>query len=125
LQQLAVDECEEGLILRVLSPLMLDDRSGELHREFAAVLREYPASRVVLDLSSVTMMSSAGVSEILTLLAQVRKRGGELVLAGLVPVVESVFRMCRLLETNEVPGGVLKAWPDVSSALASLRKKAG
>jgi anti-anti-sigma factor len=123
-QLVTLDEYPEGLHLKVLSPLMLDDQSGELYRECAAVLREYPAPRVVLDLGGVTMVSSAGVSVVLMLLAQVRKRGGDMVLAGLVPVVESVFRMCQLLETDDGIG-VVQSWPDAASALASFRKKAG
>jgi anti-sigma B factor antagonist len=102
---------------------MLDDRADDLRREFTAVIDGQKPGLVVLDLSQVTMISSLGVGVVIGLLRRVRSHGGDVVLCGLSQFVEQVFRLCRLVSTDQ-EGSAFQVYPDVDSAIAARRAKA-
>jgi len=68
--------------------------------------------QLVLDLTGVDFMSSAGLRAILGALKESRQEGGDLRLAGAQPGVEKVLNMSGF--TN-----ILKAFPSVAEAVTS------
>lgn len=69
--------------------------------------------QLVLDLSGVDFMSSAGLRAILGALKESRQGGGDLRLAGAQPGVEKILKMSGF--TN-----ILKAFPSVEEAVSSF-----
>lgn len=122
LRKVSTDLQDDILVIRILPAQMLDEQSEEVRREIAAVINEFRPQRVVLDLSQVAMISSTGVSVAISVLRRLHEQGGELVLCSLAPIVEQVFRLCRLI-SSDPKAGVFQACPDVESAVAVLRAK--
>jgi stage II sporulation protein AA (anti-sigma F factor antagonist) len=113
------DDLPEGvMVIEVRLTQLLDEQSEGLRREMAALLKENKPRLAVLDLSRVTVISSLGVGVVVSLLKRVREQGGELVLCGLTPMVEEVFRICQLISSDENVGGV-KSTRTVEEALAA------
>lgn len=110
------------LVVRVLCAEMFDEQCDGLRREFAAVLDEYRPRYVVLDLRAVTMISSLGVGVVIGLLRRCQSRSGELALCGLAPIVDEVFRLCRLVAGEG--GGIFRTFPDAATAVAAGRNGA-
>jgi len=83
-----------------------------------------PAVRVViLDLAAVTAVASDAVGVLVGLLVRGRKRGADLVLVSLRPLVAEVFHLCQLL-TDAPDGSAFRTHPDVAAALAAVRPTA-
>lgn len=70
-------------------------------------------SRLVLDLEDVRFVDSSGLSVLVAALKAARAVGGDLVLAGLKPEVESIIQLTRLHR-------VLNLYADEGAAVASL-----
>jgi anti-sigma B factor antagonist len=66
--------------------------------------------RLVVDLSRVDYVSSAGLRTVLGALKESRSRGGDLRLAGAQPNVNKVLQMSGF-------NSILKAYPDVAAAV--------
>jgi anti-anti-sigma factor len=69
--------------------------------------------RLVIDLSQVNFMSSAGLRAILTTLKESRQLGGDLRLAGAQPGIEKVLKMSGFTT-------ILKVFASVDEAAASF-----
>ena len=69
--------------------------------------------KLLLDLSKVTHMSSAGLRVLMIAAKGCRKQGGKLVLAALQPTIQEVFKIGRF-------DIVLEIYPTVSEALAAI-----
>lgn len=69
--------------------------------------------RIVLDLSQVDFMSSAGVRVILEMLKSIRRMGGELRLAAAQSSVEQTLEISGLVR-------VLKTYPSVAAAVRDI-----
>lgn len=67
------------------------------------------SSRVVLDLSQLTYISSAGLRLLLKLGKQVKEAGGRLVVAALQPMVEEVFQMTGFDKMFEIAADATEA----------------
>ena len=67
------------------------------------------APRVVLDLSRLSYISSAGLRLLLKLGKEIKEAGGQLVLAALQPMVEEVFRMTGFDGMFEIAADVADA----------------
>lgn len=94
--------------------------SGSVDALTASVLSDYLSLKIsqdhtnlVLDLSEVEFMSSAGLRSVLNALKECRNKGGDLRIAGAQPGVEKVLKMSGF--TN-----ILKIFPDSENALASF-----
>jgi anti-anti-sigma factor len=75
--------------------------------------------KVVLDLSGVAYMSSAGL-RVLTLAArQCRKQGGDIVIAALQPLLQEVFRISRFDTVFKIFKSVPEALVEISPSAAS------
>lgn len=71
-------------------------------------------SRVVVDLSQVEFMSSAGLRALLASLKESRQQGGDLRLAAVPPGIEKILKMSGFLS-------ILKSFPGVEEALESFK----
>jgi anti-sigma B factor antagonist len=81
--------------------------------EFLKALRAEQASVVILDLSGVPYMDSAGVGALVQIFVAYQKNGQMLALAGVTPRVDGVLEIARVKK-------VLKSFPDVATAEQSL-----
>ena len=72
------------------------------------------AHRIILDLGAVEFVDSSGLGAIVASMKALGN-GRKLVLAGLTPTVEKVFRLTRM-------DSVFPIYPSLDDALASLKK---
>ncbi len=86
--------------------------SPDLERRLQALLRE-KRFHIVVDLSGVEYISSAGWGIFISEIREIREQGGDLKLAGMIPDVREVF---DLLEFENI----LKAYPDPELAIGSF-----
>jgi anti-sigma B factor antagonist len=86
--------------------------SPELERRLQALLRE-KRFHIVVDLTRVEYISSAGWGIFISEIREIREHGGDLKLAGMIPDVREVF---DLLEFENI----LHAYPDSDLAVASF-----
>jgi anti-sigma B factor antagonist len=96
--------------------------NGSLDTSTAAELNEYVStqisaghSQLVLDLSQVEFMSSAGLRAILVSLKECRREGGDLRLAAAQPGTEKVLKISGFLS-------IIKSYPSVGAALVSFNE---
>ena len=86
--------------------------SPDLERRLQALLRE-KRFHIVVDLSGVEYISSAGWGIFISEIREIREQGGDLKLAGMIPDVREVF---DLLEFENI----LKSYPDADLAIGSF-----
>jgi len=86
--------------------------SPDLERRLQALLRE-KRYHVVVDLSKVEYISSAGWGIFISEIREIREQGGDLKLSGMIPDVREVF---DLLEFENI----LQSYPDADLAVASF-----
>jgi anti-anti-sigma factor len=105
----------------ILAPVgRLDHANAESLREALAphMLRCAAAQdQLVLDLSGVDYISSAGLRVLMLARKQAKAQGGTLVIAGLQPVVREIFEISRFTVVFEV-------FPSVRDALARISPSA-
>jgi anti-sigma B factor antagonist len=75
-----------------------------------AIIEKKPA-RLVVDLSEVTYIDSAGLAALIQAMQKVEGYGGKFLLAGLQETVRSIFEISRLDQ-------VFQIFPDADAALA-------
>jgi anti-anti-sigma factor len=75
--------------------------------------------KAVLDLSGVAYMSSAGLRVLILAAKQCRRQQGDLVIAGLQPLLQEVFRISRFATVFRVFDTVRAALEAISPAAAS------
>ncbi len=97
-----------------------DTMAEELRDEFLTICSRANAQNVVLDFQRVGYMSSAGFRPLLSLLRNIRSRGGRLILCGLQPVIQETFAVTRLISTGGSAPAAFEVQPDIPSAIASL-----
>jgi anti-sigma B factor antagonist len=76
-----------------------------------AMIEKQP-ERVVIDLSDVTYIDSAGLAALIQAMQKVEAYGGKFLLAGLQETVRSIFEISRLDQVFEI-------FPDTDTALAA------
>jgi anti-sigma B factor antagonist len=86
--------------------------SPDLERRLQALLRE-KRFHIVVDLTGVEYISSAGWGIFISEIREIREQGGDLKLAGMIPDVREVF---DLLEFENI----LKAYADTETAVGSF-----
>ena len=75
-----------------------------------AVIKKKP-KRIVMDLSRVTYIDSAGIAVLIRAMQEVEAYGGKFFLSGLQETLRSIFEISRLER-------VFRIFPDVDAALA-------
>jgi anti-anti-sigma factor len=109
------------VVLRIEPAQVTGDTLAEaLRDEFLTLLTRCRAQNAVVDFRTVAYMSSAGFRPLLSLLREVRRRGGRLVLCGLRPVVEETFAITRLVNTGGSTPSTFEVQPSLAAAIASL-----
>jgi anti-sigma B factor antagonist len=76
-----------------------------------AIIEKKP-DRLVIDLSDVSYIDSAGLAALIQAMQKVEAYGGKFLLAGLQETVRSIFEISRLDQ-------VFQVFPDADTALAS------
>ncbi len=89
--------------------------AGELENTLYGLLKK-GRYRIVVDLSGVSYISSAGWGIFIGEIKEIRNHGGDLKLSGMVGDVHEVF---QLLEFQSI----LEAYPDADSAIAAFEKQ--
>jgi len=79
-----------------------DSETYHLFDERTKVLKEKKAKNVLLNMSSVHYISSAGLGSIFQLMKRVRENGGELLLCNLQPQIKKVFEIIKALPTTNI-----------------------
>lgn len=95
--------------------LLVSRLSGKLSletvHEFISTMRTEPAARLVLDMSGVSFLDSAGVGALVSLFVSRRNNGKTLALAALTQQGTAVMQVSGLLK-------LLPVYPSVEQALA-------
>lgn len=73
----------------------------EITASFDALIEKKP-KHLVVDVSGVTYIDSAGLAALVLAMQKVEAYGGRFSLAGLQPIVRSIFRMSRLDEVFQI-----------------------
>ncbi|MDZ4134676.1 MAG: STAS domain-containing protein [Paracoccaceae bacterium] len=90
-----LSEPHDDLLIITALNNRIDSAGAIQFKERMRELTQYPASRVILDLSNVAFLDSSGlgaVVAVMKLLGPTRK----LELSGLMPTVQKVFRLTRM-----------------------------
>jgi len=87
---------EEGKLIVSVSGDIDAYHSGDFKKSIREELESVDAHTVVLDMSNVAYIDSAGLGSLVALLKDVRTKGKEFVLASLKPNVKRIFEMTRL-----------------------------
>jgi anti-sigma B factor antagonist len=96
----------EPLVTRLNGKLSL-----ETVHDFISTMRPEPAAKLVIDMSGVSFMDSAGVGALVSLFVSRRNNGKTLALAGLTQQGNAVMQVSGLLK-------LLPVFPSVEAALA-------
>ncbi len=75
--------------------------------------RDAGARNILLNMDRVTKLDSSGIGELVAAHNAIRQEGGRLMLVALSDRIAAVLQITQLL-------GVIEAFPDADSALASL-----
>jgi anti-sigma B factor antagonist len=94
------------LVIRLNGKLSLETVSG-----FASTMRPEPATRLVLDMSGLSFLDSAGVGALVSLFVSRRNHGKTLALAALTQQGNAVMQVSGLLK-------LLPVYPSVEEAIA-------
>lgn len=113
-KRLAINHTEaEGIVTVGLSG-RLDIETVPDTREYLEKLVKQPGIKLILDLAELTYISSFGLSLIVGLMKEVRRGGGELVLARMTPFVTQVIDVANL-------GPLLRSFDSLADASAALK----
>ena len=98
-------------IVTCSGPLVFGEQANELH----VAAKQHLAERrpVLLDLSDVPSMDSAGVGALFSIYTSSLGSQAKVAVCGLTPFVQQVLQTCMLLP-------LVKSYPDVEKALAGL-----
>jgi len=108
-----ISERQEGGITVLSLEGRLDAQSaGGVEETFKKKMEE-GASKLLVDLSGVEYVSSAGLRVLLATSKKLNAQGGKLVLCGLKPYVQEVFEVAGFTSIFEI-------LPDVDAALGSF-----
>jgi len=110
--QVSISKCPQNTDITLLTVRGFIDTTTapEFEKNFFSVLSD-KRFKLVVDLSDVNYISSAGWGVFISEIKGIREQKGDLLLAGMTPEVSEVF---ALLEFNSF----MKAYPDVESAVA-------
>ncbi len=101
-----------------------DELTAELERTFSAEVERTGATKVVVDMTAVTYITSTGVRTLLTLYHQVKKAGGRVVLCGLTEMVSEVLHLMRFIDSTGLRPAPFEVQPDATAAVVALLNRA-
>ena len=109
-------EKKKGILVLDIQGRVVGDASLDLRRSINGWLAELPESekpKVVLDLSKVNMMDSAGLGVLVSSFTSVQKKEGRLVLAGLGKGLQNLIAITKLTRVCDM-------YEDVDEAIKSF-----
>lgn len=102
-----VEKITGGLIIGFLNGRMNAESVPDFE-EWADHLIELGAERIIIDLSSLTYISSAGLRAVLTVAKELQKRRG-LIICGLYGIVAEVFHVSGFMEILHIKNTAAEA----------------
>ena len=88
------------VVLKIPGPSL--DASNSKNFKSDVITSVQSESRVVLDMSAVQFVDSAGLGAILSCLRQLNARGGDIAVFGLSKAVRSLFELVRMHKVVEI-----------------------
>jgi anti-anti-sigma factor len=109
----------QGILgITITSAQLLDDVMADgFAQELLAAVTQGNTRKVVVDFQAVKAICTGVFQALLELNAHIQKTSGRLVLCGLSPAVEEVFRLAALATGAGAP---FETGPDVEAAVATL-----
>ncbi|WP_437230786.1 STAS domain-containing protein [Planctomicrobium sp. SH661] len=91
-------EANDGTLLVMSKNRLTEDENLEqLDRDFMTLTDTFHVRRIILDLTSVTYMTSAAIGKLISLHRRLTRNEGRLVLCSLQPEVQSTLKTSHLL----------------------------
>lgn len=112
LRLLDIDQANNVMVVAIDGGL--DGPTAEEFTKQIEALVEGGISRIIVDCSKLTFVGSAGLAALLRIHTRMRRKGGDVRLAGMPGLVAQVFVLTRLDRLFEM-------YPDVERARLSLR----
>ena len=84
-------------------------KKSDQFREEANQFLEKGDKQIIVDLSGVNVMNSAGLGVLIAMQTEIDKRKGRLTIVGLQPLMQEIFTRMRLEELFELEESVEKA----------------
>ncbi|HET8921360.1 MAG TPA: STAS domain-containing protein [Candidatus Acidoferrum sp.] len=117
--QIIKKEVKPGItILELLGPLQIGVECKQLELAFDELLREN-RTRVILDLSGLTKLDSAGLGKIVNCFSRLKPAGGMLRLAGTTEMIEGVLKLThadRFLRTYPTAREAVESFSDAANS---------
>lgn len=111
---LNLQQADDAVIVGVAVDLLTEESNLEqFGHELFALVEQFGCRRLVVNLSEVRMVTSAGLGKMITLHRKMHRHQGTVVFCNLQGAVEEVLRTSRLITYLQVAS-------DVDSALAAL-----
>jgi anti-anti-sigma factor len=99
---------EDGYVLaEVIGPV--DDSSEQLFREYLHPLVGQHGTKVVMNLAGANMITSKGIGQLVTLVANANTNGSRVILASCTPFVTIVLERCKLTKYFDMADSVSAA----------------
>jgi anti-anti-sigma factor len=118
---LTCDDNKGVLVVTVMRTMVLDRAvADQLRQDLLGALEFHKPQRLIVDLSNVNAISSAGLRPVITLQRRVQELKGRLVLCGLHEMVAEVFRLTGLINTEPGQESPLETAPDIAAAHACI-----
>ena len=114
-----VDLLDAGTYTRVILSGLLDEGAKSAFDEHLHPIIEERGCRLLVDLSGVERVSSAGLGHLVTLVSRANTKGNRVVLVSPTPFVRSVFHATKLTRFFEIEESVAKGIERLVSEPAS------
>jgi anti-sigma B factor antagonist len=90
---------DEGIAHLVLdrNQLTEEDNLAQLDQEFSALIDTFHARKVIVDMTAVAYLTSAGVGRLISLHRRLARANGQLVLCSLSKTVSSILSQSNLI----------------------------
>jgi anti-anti-sigma factor len=105
--QFQMVEQPTALVLKLTGALSVAE-AEEFERQFPALVRNRH-KRIILDLTDLALLTSAGIGSMIRLQRQMLDAGGDVRLAGVQPAIADVLRKARLDQVFGLFGTVAEA----------------
>lgn len=115
------------LVLTITHPQLRSgdfDLIDQVRQELLAAVALNGTRRVVIDLTEVEYVGSAGFRPLLSVRKKLQEHGGEMLLCGLCPEVHEVFLTSRLIDARGSSAAPFGWEPDVARAVTRLAQMA-
>ncbi len=120
-EHIRIDDQADVLLITVLLRRVTEyELARSMEQELMDAVKQNSATKVIVDLGHVELMSSVGYLPYVGLRAYVKDTGGRLVLCNLSQVVREMFDMARLLINRSSPKAPFEYADSVEVALEML-----